>query len=159
MRQFTSLAKLRLMINVFTTTHLMYQILRRLKQNSSLERETRRGLPAGRASCLTSEPCSTHKRAFFFFLACSECWEAYKGSKPAAEKCGECGEPLSFVEGKFSGSYVTLGDGIKVHGAFVMSSFLPFFPTGIRGVLTPGTELLSCRVRRSPITTVFAVFS
>ncbi|CAB1111731.1 unnamed protein product [Ectocarpus sp. CCAP 1310/34] len=45
----------------------------------------------------------------------SECWEAYKGSKPAAEKCGECGEPLSFVEGKFSGSYVTLGDGIKVH--------------------------------------------
>lgn len=49
-------------------------------------------------------------------FALSECWETYNSSKPAQEVCSQCGEALAVVEGKFSGSFVKLGDGIKVHG-------------------------------------------
>lgn len=54
-------------------------------------------------------------------FALSECWEAYNASKPAKETCSHCGEALAVVEGKFSGSFVKLGDGIKVHGGFMMA--------------------------------------
>lgn len=46
----------------------------------------------------------------------SECWEDFNRSKPATEKCSQCGEPLAIVAGKFSGNYIQLENGIKLHG-------------------------------------------
>lgn len=34
------------------------------------------------------------------------------------ETCGFCGEALAVVEGKYSGTFIVVGDGVKVHGAF-----------------------------------------
>lgn len=61
----------------------------------------------------------------FFVSSLSECWEAYNASKPAKETCSHCGDALAVVEGKFSGSFVKLGDGIKVHGGFIKQSEIP----------------------------------
>lgn len=51
----------------------------------------------------------------------SECWEAFNSTKPAKEKCKQCEEPFAVVEEKFSGNFVQLDDGAKVHGAFAQS--------------------------------------
>lgn len=48
----------------------------------------------------------------------SECWEAFNATKPPKEKCSQCGESLSSIDGKFSGSFVQLDGGPKLHGTW-----------------------------------------
>ncbi len=75
-----------------------------------------------------------HCSVLVVFFSLSECWEAYNSSKPAKETCSLCGEALAFVEGKFSGSFLKLGDGIKVHGTWcIFSAWLCGLAVNVRG--------------------------
>lgn len=68
--------------------------------------------------CLAAcDTCRAHKSPLII-VALSECWDAYNAAKPAKETCSHCGEALAVVEGKFNGSFLNLGDDIKVHGGF-----------------------------------------
>lgn len=79
-------------------------------------------VPAFCQTLLSSHAALLRTCIFFVILFFSECWEAYNSAKPPKETCTQCKQPLEAVDGKFSGEFVAMDDGVKLHGASVGSS-------------------------------------